>query len=560
MHTYRPDTSAIAFLLDTLGASEVLGALPVFAEVDRALMLQVIDEQARFAAEVIAPLDATADSPGSRFDDGRVITPPGFVDAYRAFVEAGWPLLACDPQDGGQGLPWLLEGVLYEMLAGASHGWTMAPGLLHGAYECIRHHGDEAIKSRFLSHIASGEWLATMCLTEPQAGSDLGLVRTQATPHADGSFRVRGTKIFISGGEHDLTANIVHLVLAREPGAPAGPRGLSLYVAPKLQPDASRNAIACERIEDKMGLHGSPTCVMRFDDAVAWRIGEAGRGLQAMFVMMNAARLHVALQGLGLLDKALQKAEAYAQERLQMRAPGALRGSGEADPIVRHPAIARILGTERAWIAGLRLLAYRTGVELDVARHHPDGVRRARAEAWCRFTTPVLKALCTEQAFLGASRCLQVFGGHGYVKEWGIEQVVRDSRITMIYEGTNEIQAIDLVTRVLLADSGASQKALFQALLAEHDDADSRARFDLLCATVEELRSASRTRAELPCEVADDMLRAVGLALFGWSCARIDQAAKDAVGPCLDIGASAQRWILPEYDMRIGMVRRAIRP
>jgi alkylation response protein AidB-like acyl-CoA dehydrogenase len=311
---YRPAVDDTLFLLlDVLQAPQQLAALPAFAETDAALMRQVLEEAGKFVGEVVAPLNAAGDAPGCRFDAGRVTTPPGFREAYQAFWQAGWPALACAPEDGGQGLPAAMEAVLYEMLSAANHGWTMAPGLLHGAYECLRHHGSEELKARYLAKIASGEWLATMCLTEPQAGSDLGLARTRATPQPDGSWRIDGSKIFISGGEHDLTDNIVHLVLARAPGAPPGPKGLSLFLVPKLLEDGSRNGAHCDRIEEKMGLHGSPTCAMRFDDATSWLIGEAGRGLNAMFVMMNAARLHVALQGIGLLDSAWQKADAYAQ-------------------------------------------------------------------------------------------------------------------------------------------------------------------------------------------------------------------------------------------------------
>jgi len=555
VNDYRPPVDDHRFLLlQVLGAGEALPALPAFAEADAGLLAQVMEEAGKFVGEVVAPLQAAGDHPGCRFDAGRVTTPPGFADAYRAFWQAGWPSLACAPEDGGQGLPWVLEGVLYEMLSAANHGWTMAPGLLHGAYECLRHHGSEELKARYLGKLASGEWLATMCLTEPHAGSDLGLARTQALPQADGSHRLRGTKIFISGGEHDLTDNIVHLVLAREPGAPAGPKGLSLFLAPKFLPDGSRNGVVCERIEEKMGLHGSPTCVLRFDEATGWRVGEPGRGLNAMFVMMNAARLHVALQGIGLLDAAWQKAQAYAQERTQMRAPGALRGDGAADPIIRHPAVRRILDTERAWVDGLRVLAYRTGIELDLARHHPDAGRRAAAQQWCSLVTPVLKAMCTEQGFAGASRCLQVFGGHGYVKEWGIEQIVRDSRVTMIYEGTNEIQAIDLLARKVLPDGGEALFAQLDALAAQldaRDDAALLARFAALRALTQELAQAATHSDTLACEAADDYLRAVGLVLFAWAWREIARTP----------GAEAPRWavphaaaalrILPEFELRL---------
>lgn len=550
-----PTADALFLLREVLDAPRQLQALPAFAEADADLWTQVLEEAGKFVSDVVAPLQAVGDSPGCRFEAGRVTTPPGFADAYRAFWQAGWPALACAPEDGGQGLPWVLEGVLYEMLSGANHGWTMAPGLLHGAYECLKHHGSGELKTRYLGKIASGEWLATMCLTEPQAGSDLGLVRTQAVPHPDGGFRVDGSKIFISGGEHDLTQNIVHLVLAREPGAAAGPKGLSLFLVPKFLPDATRNGVHCERIEEKMGLHGSPTCVMRFEDATGWRIGESGRGLNAMFVMMNAARLHVALQGIGLLDAAWQKAHAYAQERTQMRAPGALRGEGAADPIARHPAVRRILDTERAWIDGLRVLAYRTGMELDIARHHEDASRREAAQQWCSLVTPVLKAVCTDQGFGGASRCLQVFGGHGYVREWGIEQIVRDSRVAMIYEGTNEIQAIDLLVRKVLPDGATALLALLARLRTEKSDAQVDRLFDALAGTTRRLVERAATDPVLAHEAADDYLRAVGLALFAWAWSRIGDTA-GAREPRWSAPADAARLrILPEFDMRLSILQ-----
>ncbi|WP_332815112.1 acyl-CoA dehydrogenase family protein [Ramlibacter sp.] len=582
---YRPDAADACYLLEqVLDAPAQLRALAPFAEIDSDLMGQVLEEAARFAGEVVAPLNAVGDAVGAQFHDGKVTMPPGFADAYRAFRQAGWPALACAPEDGGQGLPWVLEGVLYEWLTGANHGWTMAPGLLHGAYECLRHHASEELKARYLGRIASGEWLATMCLTEPQAGSDLGLVRTRAVPQADGSHRLAGTKIFISGGEHDLTDNIVHLVLAREPGAPPGPKGLSLFLAPKflvpppgegrntdLPPPpgegwggGTRNAIVCERIEEKMGLHGSPTCVLRFDDAIAWRVGEPGRGLSAMFVMMNAARLHVALQGVGLLDAAWQKAHAYAQERLQMRAPGGTLGAGEADPIIRHPAVQRTLDTERAWIDGLRVLAYHTGVQLDIARHHADPAQRQSAQQWCSLVTPVLKSLCTEQGSGGAGRLLQVFGGHGYVREWGIEQHVRDARITLIYEGTNEIQAIDLLARKVLPDGGAGIESMLQQLAlgvdtAAADGPETSARLQDAVRLTQELVQASRAQAGLAFEAADDYLRAIGLALLGWAWHRIDRSQHARQARWAAPHRALRLRVLPEYEMRAGILRTQCR-
>ena len=557
---YQPQPEEISFLLGSvLGASPRLQALAPFADVDEALTRQVLEEAGKFVAEVVAPLNRDGDEIGCRFDQGQVTTPPGFREAYRALWQAGWPALSAAAEDGGQGLPAVLEAVLFEWLSAANHGFTMAPGLLHGAYECLKHHGSQELKARYLQKIASGEWLATMALTEAHAGSDLGQVRTRAVPQADGSYRLSGGKIFISGGEHDLSENIVHLVLCRLPDAPAGPKGLSLVLAPKVLPDGTRNAVHCERIEEKMGLHGSPTCVLRFDEATGWLVGEAGRGLNAMFVMMNAARLHVALQGIGLLDAAWQKADAYANERRQMRAPGA--SGREASLIAEHPAVRRILDTQRAWIDGARVLAYRTAVLLDVARHDADPKARERAQGWCTLVTPVLKAACTQQGFSGASECLQVFGGHGYVREWGIEQVLRDARVTMIYEGTNEIQAIDLLVRKVLPDGGAGMSAVLLALrddleAAREQDADVQRRLAQLRYLTTTIVMAAQLRPALPYELADDYLRTVMLALMAWAWARIDATTPDAprwAGPSV----AFRRLVLPEFDMRLGIVKRA---
>ncbi|TAM47486.1 MAG: acyl-CoA dehydrogenase [Burkholderiaceae bacterium] len=560
---YQPLPDDVRFLLQAvLDAPNRLRALAPFAEVDDELHAQVLGEAGKFVAEVVAPLNRGGDEIGCRFDHGAVTTPPGFRDAYQAFWQAGWPALSAAPEDGGQGLPAVLEAVLYEWLSAANHGFTMAPGLLHGAYACLEHHGSSELKARYLAKIASGEWLATMCLTEAHAGSDLGQVRTRAVPQPNGSVRVAGGKIFISGGEHDLSDNIVHLVLCRLPNAPAGPKGLSLALVPKILADGARNAVHCERIEEKMGLHGSPTCVMRFDDATGWLIGEPNRGLAAMFVMMNSARLHVALQGIGLLDAAWQKADAYARERRQMRAPivPATRGPNDAaDLIIEHPAIRRILDTQRAWVDGARVLAYHTAFELDVAKHHPDVARRDAAQRWCSLVTPVLKAACTQQAFSGASECLQVFGGHGYVREWGIEQIVRDARITMIYEGTKEIQAIDLLVRKVLADGGAGLGTLLDELAQDTSAATGVVdRFERLRELTRTLAEAARHDSALPYWVADDYLRAVALALLGWAWSRIEAGlGTDTPDLAARWQAPAQAlhdWVLPEFNMRVQTV------
>ncbi|MEO6974005.1 MAG: acyl-CoA dehydrogenase family protein [Rhodoferax sp.] len=560
---YQPRPEDIRFLLQAvLDAPNRLRTLAPFAEVDDELQTQVLAEAGKFVADVVAPLNRDGDEIGCRFAQGVVTTPPGFRDAYQMFWQAGWPALSAAPEDGGQGLPTVLEAVLYEWLSAANHGFTMAPGLLHGAYACLQHHGSDTLKARYLEKIASGEWLATMCLTEAHAGSDLGQVRTRATPQGDGSYHVAGGKIFISGGEHDLTDNIVHLVLCRLPDAPAGPKGLSLALVPKILPAGARNAVHCERIEEKMGLHGSPTCVMRFDDATGWLIGEPNRGLAAMFVMMNSARLHVALQGIGLLDAAWQKADAYARERRQMRAPApaATRGPHEAaDLIIEHPAIRRILDTQRAWIDGARVLAYRTAVLLDVARHDADSQARERAQRWCALVTPVLKAACTQQAFSGASECLQVFGGHGYVREWGIEQVLRDARVTMIYEGTNEIQAIDLLVRKVLADGGANLEALVDELAQDvNATSGAAARLERLRELTRTLAEAARNDAALPYWVADDYLRAVALALLDWAWSRIEAGlatdTPELASRWLAPAQALHNWVLPEFEMRVQTV------
>ena len=567
--SYLPTSADNAFLLfDVLNAGEQLQRLLAHAGTDEALMRQVLDEAGKWVGDVVAPLSREGDEVGAQFAAGKVTTPPGFAQAYQDFWQAGWPALACAEEDGGQGLPWVLEGVLYEWLSAANHGWTMAPGLLHGAYECIKHHGSDALKTAYLPKVASGEWLATMCLTEAHAGSDLGQVRTQAVPVGESDlgecYEISGSKIFISGGEHDLSENIVHLVLARLPGAPVGPKGLSLFLVPKVLPDGARNAVVCERIEEKMGLHGSPTCVMRFDGATGWLIGKPGAGLNAMFVMMNAARLHVALQGVGLLDAAWKKAHAYALERRQMRAPGAVpasRGAGDtADLIIEHPTIARTLDMQRAWVDGGRVLAYQTGIYLDVARHAESAKEREQAQQWCSLITPVLKAAWTQQAFEGASACLQVFGGHGYIREWGIEQIVRDARVAMIYEGTNEIQAIDLLVRKVLPDGG---QAMGQWLLFLRKSLDAGRPLDaevLRC--LAQLRYFTTVLAQacqqddtLAWRVADDYLRCVAVVLMGWAWAQIgaaegtDQARWQ--GPLKQV----QQRVLPEMDWRMNLMK-----
>lgn len=535
--TYTPPLRDLEFVLnELLGAPQLLGALPAHAEVDAELMAQVLEEAGRFAAGVVAPLNAEGDRVGCRFDGGHVSTPPGFAQAYRQFCEAGWPALACTPEHGGQGLPHVLDCALYEMLSAANHGWTMYPGLLHGAYACLATHASPALQAIYIDKIASGEWLATMCLTEAGAGSDLGLVRTRAIPNDDGSYRINGDKIFISGGEHDLTPNIVHLVLARLPDAPVGSKGLSLLLVPKLLEDGRHNGVHCTGIEHKMGLHGSATCSLRFEAAQGWLVGQPGRGLAAMFVMMNAARLHVGAQGLGLAEAAYQKALAYACERQQSRAPVRPPQAQAADPIALHPAVQKLLMAQRCRIEGGRMLTCWTGLLLDLAEHSTDPQERRVYQERLEFITPVVKAFLTEQGFDCTSRALQVFGGHGYVTETGVEQHLRDARITMIYEGTNEIQGIDFLLRKVLADDGRRLEDFLGLIESEAQDAlagQFAGQAMQLQHAAQGMRVAARKLADgmtdspaLPYFVADEMLSLAGHLALGWMWLR---AARQAV-------------------------------
>jgi alkylation response protein AidB-like acyl-CoA dehydrogenase len=432
------------FVIDkVLEAPRFWADCPDWLDLDTQTVAVVLAEAARFASEVLQPINSSGDAEGCRLEAGGVRTPTGFREAYAAFVAGGWPALASSPAWGGQGLPLLLDASVREMLDACNHGWNMYPDLLHGACEALSEHGSEFLKNEYLPRLVSGEWLAAMALTEPSAGSDLGALRTQAVPQADGRVRVTGQKIFISGGDHDLATNIVHLVLCRLPDAPTGTRGLSLVLVPKILPDHSLNGVHCDGLEHKMGINGSATCAMRYEDAWGWLVGEPHRGLSAMFVMMNSARLHVGLQGLGHQEMATQNARRYALERVQM-----------GRPIADHPAIRHLLMELETRTEGYRVLAYRAALALDLSTHHCDAGLREREQRIAALLTPVVKASCTAQGFASASAALQVFGGYGYVRETGIEQTVRDARIAMVYEGTNEIQAIDLLQRKMVADKG----------------------------------------------------------------------------------------------------------
>ena len=421
-----------------------------------------MEESGKFASESAFPLNQVGDKEGcTRHENVSVTTPAGFKGAYQQYVESGWPSLSCDPQFGGQGLPQLLNSVLYEMLNSANQSWAMYPGLSHGAYECLHAHGTDDQKKIYLEKLVSGHWTGTMCLTEPQCGTDLGILKTKAEPLADGSYSITGTKIFISSGEHDLTDNIIHLVLARLPDSPKGTKGISLFVVPKFLINAdgslgANNKVSCGSLEHKMGIHGNATCVMNFDGAIGTLVGEPHKGLNAMFVMMNAARLGVGMQGLGLTEVAYQNSAAYAKERLQMRSlTGVKAPEKAADPIIVHPDVRRMLLTQRAYAEGGRAFAYWVALMIDTELNHPDERVRKDTADMVTLLTPIIKAFLTDNAFTATNEGLQVFGGHGYIAEWGMEQYVRDARINMIYEGTNTIQSLDLLGRKVLGDMGA---------------------------------------------------------------------------------------------------------
>ncbi|MBF8746720.1 acyl-CoA dehydrogenase C-terminal domain-containing protein [Pseudomonas putida] len=436
---------------------------------DRETLDGILEQGARFASEVVAPLNRNGDEQGCRLQDGKVHTPQGFQAAYQQYVEQGWASMTGPVQYDGQGLPQMVAASFHEMLMSASLSFRIYSGLTEGAVLALYRHGSEALKRTYLGPLVSGRWAGTMCLTEPQAGTDLALLRTRAEPQADGSFRLSGSKIFISGGDQDLTENIVHLVLARLPDAAPGVRGISLFLVPRQVPgEPGDNAVSCGALEHKMGIKGAATCVMNFDGARGWLVGEAGQGLACMFTMMNDARFQVGLQGLGIAEAALQGALTYAGERLQCRGlAGAVAPQRPADPILHHPDVRRMLLTQKSLVEGCRLLAACTARELDLEHAAPDAESRQRAARRAALLIPIVKAFFTDVGQEVASLGVQVYGGHGYIREWGMEQLMRDSRITQLYEGTNGIQALDLIRRKVLGDGGAELHRLIDDLATQ---------------------------------------------------------------------------------------------
>ena len=466
MGSYVPPLRDIQFVMhELLDTEATLKQLPAHADLDVDTINAIVEEAGKFSSQVIFPLNHSGDQEGCTWNDTVVTTPKGYKEAYKQYVEAGWPALSCDPEYGGQGLPVSLNNALYETLNSANLAWTMYPGLSHGAYECLHAHGSDELKAAYLPKLVSGEWTGTMCLTEPHCGTDLGILRTKAVPNADGSYAITGTKIFISSGEHDMAENIIHLVLARLPEAPKGTKGISLFIVPKFLPNAdgsigTRNPVTCGALEHKMGIHSNATAVINLDGAAGWLVGEPHKGLQAMFVMMNAARLGVGMQGLGLTEISYQNARTYAKERLQMRAlTGAKTPEKEADPILVHPDVRRMLLTQRAYAEGARAFTYWIALEIDKELSHPDEAVRKAAADNVALLTPIIKAFLTDNAFECTNHGVQVFGGHGFIAENGMEQYVRDARITQLYEGTNGVQALDLLGRKVLGDMGAKLRA-----------------------------------------------------------------------------------------------------
>ena len=480
MPSYTPPLRDMRFVLhEVLDVVSTLKSLPAHAEMDAETIDAVLEEGGKFASEVLAPLNAVGDEQGCTLDKAthEVTAPKGFKEAYAKYVEGGWPALSCDPAYGGQGLPHVVNQCLFEMLNSANQAWTMYPGLSHGAYECLHTHGTDEQKKLYLAKLTSGHWTGTMCLTEPQCGTDLGMLRTKAEPQADGTYRLTGNKIFISAGEHDLAENILHLVLARLPDAPSGSKGISLFAVPKWKVNADgmlgeRNAIFCASLEHKMGIHGNATAQIVLEGAEASLVGAPNKGLPAMFVMMNAARLGVGMQSLGLTEVAYQNAAAYAKDRLQMRSLSGPKAPDQpADPIIVHADVRKMLLTARAYAEGGRALAVFTTLLLDREVATTDDTERAECADLVALLTPIIKAFFTDNAWIATSHCLQVFGGHGYIREWGMEQFVRDSRINMIYEGTNTIQSLDLLGRKVLGDNGAKLKK-FGKLIADFVEAE----------------------------------------------------------------------------------------
>ncbi len=542
MQTYKAPLRDMRFVLHELHGSAGLAALPGLEEVTPELIDSVLEEAAKVAEGVLAPINMSGDEEGCRLENGVVRTPAGFKAAYDTFRDGGWTAIASDPAYGGQGLPESVNKLVEEMICSANLSFSLYPGLTHGAYQAIASHGSEALRQRYLPKMADGTWSGTMCLTEAHCGTDLGLLRTKAVPAGDGSFRVSGNKIFISAGEHDLTENIVHLVLARMPDAPPGVKGISLFLVPKFLPTedgrpGARNGVVCTAIEHKMGIKASATCQLTFEDATGWLVGEPHRGLRAMFTMMNSERLSVGIQGLGAAEASYQGAVAYARDRIQGRSlSGAKDRSKPADSILVHPDVRRMLMTVRATTEGCRALGAWVARALDEAGRSPDPAQKRQADDFTQLMTPIVKALFTDLGFEAASIGMQVYGGHGYIRDHGMEQYARDARIAMVYEGTNGIQALDLVGRKMPLSAGRLLRTFFHPVSdfieVNKDDAQigklvtalGRAFGALQLATAHVAQTGMADPEEAGA-AATEYLRLFGLVALGFMWARMAQVA-----------------------------------
>ncbi len=587
MTTYAAPLRELRFLLHEVLRIDARADVAGYAELTPDVTGAIFEEAGRLATDVLHPVNAAGDA-GCALENGVVRTPPGFRAAWETYRAGGWPALECDPDYGGQGLPNVIGLAVGEIHSAANMAFMMYQGLTHGAYSALHAHGTDAQKALYLPKLASAEWTGTMNLTEPHCGTDLGLLRAKAEPQGDGAYRITGEKIFISSGEHDLAENIVHLVLARLPDAPAGVKGISLFVVPKFLPTeaggvGARNAVACGKLERKMGIHGNATCVMNYDGATGWLVGEPHKGLRAMFTMMNEARILVAMQGLGQAEVAYQNAAAYAKERLQGRAAtGAANPDGPADPIIVHPDMRRALLDQKAWIEGARAFMLTGSTLIDAGKGHADPAEREAAEDLIALLIPVLKGVLTDTGFEMTVKAQQVLGGHGYITDNGLDQFVRDARIAMIYEGANGIQALDLVGRKLPMKGGRAMMAYFgmiRAFLKAHEG-DEALKTDFL----DPLKAASKDlQAAVEVFMADgmkdpnaalagatDFMHLFGHVAIGHAWAQMAVAARAALAAGagdtafyeakLATGRYYMKRLLPETGLRLARIRSGAAP
>ncbi len=584
MPSYSAPLENIRFILnDVLKVQDTLSQLPNMGDAGADTVDAILEGAATVCQEVLFPINQSGDKEGCTFSNGDVKTPAGFKEAYKTFTEGGWTGLACDPDFGGMGMPHVLNCVMQEMICSANMSFGMYPGLSQGAYEALHQFGTDAQKAAYLPKLVSGEWSGTMNLTEPHCGTDLGLIKTKAVPHKDGgdAWAITGQKIFISAGEHDLTSNIIHLVLARLPDAPEGVKGISLFVVPKFMVNddgslGARNTLQCASIEHKMGIKASATCVMAYEGAKGWLVGEAHKGLRAMFAMMNAARLGVAMQGLGIAEVAQQNAVQYAKDRLQMRSLDGVKEPGlPADPIIVHPDVRRMLLTGKAFCEGSRMLSYLVGLSLDIARHHPDAAERQEADDFVALMTPIVKAYQTDMGTAVANLSMQVHGGMGYIWDTGVEQYARDARIAEIYEGTNGIQALDLVGRKMGVGYGRLLRRFFhpvsQFIEAEMENGMMGEFVMPLAKAVAKLQQATAIVAQKglkdPLEAgaaASDYLRMFALTAIAFCWARmakvalekkdLDPSRADFYDSKIQTARFFMTRMLPEYESRFRMV------